>query len=122
DEDVRADHGNPLARTARAYRTRTRFGFANRPVRAAGRLGGVITVALNGAGSVEFTRNVVADLCSYEELRGDVRITLHDIDEERLTYAARAAESIVRRSGAGHTVEAHAERRAALAGADFVIN
>ncbi len=89
---------------------------------AAGRLGGVITVALIGAGSVEFTRNVVADLCSYEELRGDVRITLHDIDEERLTYAARAAESIVRRSGASHTVEAHAERRAALAGADFVIN
>jgi alpha-galactosidase/6-phospho-beta-glucosidase family protein len=39
----------------------------------------VITVALIGAGSVEFTRNVVADLCSYEELRGDVRITLHDI-------------------------------------------
>ena len=75
-----------------------------------------------GAGSVEFTRNIVADLCSYGELHGDLTLALHDIDEERLAYAARAAESIVRRTGAGYRVEAHPERRPALEGGDHVIN
>ena len=79
-------------------------------------------IVVIGAGSVEFTRNIVADLCSYDELRGDLTLTLHDIDEERLSYAARAAESIVRRTGSGHRVEAHIDRRAALVGADHVIN
>jgi alpha-galactosidase len=79
-------------------------------------------VTIIGAGSVEFTRNVVADLCSYEELHGSVTFALHDIDDERLAYAHRAAESIVRRTGAGHAVEAHRERRPALEGADYAIN
>jgi alpha-galactosidase len=79
-------------------------------------------VTIIGAGSVEFTRNVVADLCSYEELAGAVTFALHDIDEERLAYAQRAAESIVRRTGAGHAVEAHGERRPALEGADYAVN
>jgi alpha-galactosidase len=79
-------------------------------------------VTIIGAGSVQFTRNIVADLCSYGELAGSVTFALHDIDRERLAYAQRAAESIVRRTGAGHTVEAHEERRPALAGADYAIN
>ena len=33
---------------------------------------GVVKVAFIGAGSVEFTRNVVTDLCSYPELTGDL--------------------------------------------------
>jgi len=79
-------------------------------------------VAIIGAGSVEFTRNVVADLCSFPELAGQVTIALHDINAERLAYAERAAASIVRRTGAGHRVEASAERRPAVDGADYVIN
>ena len=75
-----------------------------------------------GAGSVEFTRNIVADLCSYPELHGDLTLALHDIDEERLAYAARAAQWIVRRTGAGYEVEAHPDRRAALDGATYAIN
>ena len=74
-------------------------------------------VAIIGAGSVEFTRNVVADLCSFPELAGQVTIALHDINAERLAYAERAAASIVRRTGAGHRVEASAERRPAEEGA-----
>jgi alpha-galactosidase len=81
-----------------------------------------IRVAIVGAGSVEFTRNVVADLSSFRELAGSVTIALHDIDEERLSYAMRAAESIVRRTGAGHRVESHLDRRAALDGAAYVVN
>ncbi|MGE5459774.1 MAG: alpha-glucosidase/alpha-galactosidase, partial [Solirubrobacterales bacterium] len=79
-------------------------------------------IVIIGAGSVEFTRNVVADLSSYAELHGNVEIVLHDIDPERLAYAGRAAESIVRRTGAGYAVQAHAERRPALEGADYAIN
>lgn len=75
-----------------------------------------------GAGSVEFTRNIVADLCSFPELHGGLTLALNDIDEERLAYAARAAESIVRHTRAGYPVEAHAERRPALDGADYAIN
>ena len=82
----------------------------------------MIRIAIIGAGSVEFTRNVVADLCSFAELEGQVTIALHDIDAERLVYAERAAASIARRTGAGFRVEASAERRPAVAGADYVIN
>jgi len=82
----------------------------------------MIRVTIIGAGSVEFTRNVVADLCSFPELEGQVTMALHDIDPDRLAYAERAAASIVRRTGAGHRVEASAERRPAVEGADYVIN
>jgi alpha-galactosidase len=79
-------------------------------------------VAVIGAGSVEFTRNVVADLCSYPDLRGEVRLALHDIDEERLTYSGRAVSSIVRRSNAGFEVDTFLDRRGALEGTDVAIN
>jgi alpha-galactosidase len=79
-------------------------------------------IILIGAGSVEFTRNIIADLCSFDELHGDLTLALHDIDDERLRYAARAAESIVRRTDAGYPVEVHADRRPALDGADYAIN
>jgi alpha-galactosidase len=82
----------------------------------------VARIVVIGAGSVEFTRNILADLSSYEELHGSLTIALHDIDDERLAYAERAAGSIVRRSGAGYRVEAHAERAPAVEGADYVIN
>jgi alpha-galactosidase len=82
----------------------------------------MIRIAIIGAGSVEFTRNVVADLCSFSELQGLVTIALHDINSDRLAYAERAAASIVRRTGAGYRVEASAERRPAVAGANYVIN
>lgn len=79
-------------------------------------------IAVIGAGSVEFTRNIVADLCGFSELHGTITLALHDIDQERLDYAGRAAESIVRRTGAGYEVRTHLERRPALEGVDFAIN
>ena len=79
-------------------------------------------IAIIGAGSVEFTRNVVADLCGFPELHGSVTLALHDIDQERLAYAGLAAGSIVRRTGAGYEVQTHAARRPALQGVDFAIN
>jgi hypothetical protein len=49
----------------------------------------VIKVTFIGAGSVEFTRNVANDLCSYPEFGGDLHFALYDISAERL--ARRAA-------------------------------
>src|SRR5438067_12240963 len=79
-------------------------------------------IVMIGAGSVEFTRNIVADLCSYTDMHGDLTLALHDIDDERLAYASRAAESVVRRTGAGYGIQAHSDRRPALDGADYAIN
>ena len=82
----------------------------------------MIKVAFIGAGSVVFTRNVVTDLCSYPELRGDLELSLHDIDETRLGYAEALANRISAQSKAGAVVTASPDRRTALAGADFVVN
>jgi alpha-galactosidase len=79
-------------------------------------------VAFIGAGSVEFTRNVVTDLCSYPELAGELHLALHDISEERLAFAEALARRIVDQSGAGARVSASSERGPALDGARFVIN
>jgi len=82
----------------------------------------VAKIAIIGAGSVEFTRGILADLCGYEELHGSLEIALHDIDAERLGYAARAAEQIVRRTDAGYRVSASESRAPAFEGADYLIN
>ena len=79
-------------------------------------------VAIIGAGSVEFTRNILTDLCSAPELHGTLELALHDIDAERLTYAERTANQVVERLGAGHRVSAHADRREAFDGADYLVN
>ena len=79
-------------------------------------------VAIIGAGSVEFTRNILTDLGSYPELHGTLHLALHDIDAERLAYAERAANQVVERLGAGYRVTAHADRREAFDGADYLIN
>ena len=64
-------------------------------------------VTIIGAGSVEFTRNILTDLCAYPQLHGSLRISLFDIDEERLAYAERAANQMVERTKAGHRRGAH---------------
>jgi alpha-galactosidase len=50
----------------------------------------VTRIAIIGAGSVEFTRNIVADLCGFAEIHDSITLALHDIDEEVLpTRVAR---------------------------------
>jgi alpha-galactosidase len=79
-------------------------------------------IVLIGAGSVEFTRSLLADLCSFDELRGALEIALHDIDPGRLATAERLARYAVETTGAGHVVEAHLDRGPAFDGAAFLIN
>jgi alpha-galactosidase len=74
-----------------------------------------------GAGSVEFTRDLLADILRFPELR-DVEIRLHDIDPGRLRTAEGVARSVATQLGAAPRVSAHADRREALEGADFVVD
>src|SRR3954465_6566483 len=79
-------------------------------------------VAIIGAGSVEFTRNILTDLCSAPELHGTLELALHDIDGERLAYAERAANQVVERLDAGYKVQANADPRGAFQGAAYPAN
>ena len=79
-------------------------------------------VTIIGAGSVEFTRSILADLCAYHELHGTLEVALFDIDAERLAYSERAARDLVEQMGAGYPVTGHADRSPALDGADYVVN
>jgi len=78
-------------------------------------------IAFIGAGSVVFTKNLLGDILSFPEL-GDVEIALHDIDPDRLTTAEAMARYVARERGASPAITAHVERRAALDGADYVLN
>jgi alpha-galactosidase len=78
-------------------------------------------IVLVGAGSVVFTRTLLTDILARPRL-SDVSIALHDIDGERLRTAERLATWLAGALGASPRVEAHLDRRAALRGADVVIN
>jgi alpha-galactosidase len=79
------------------------------------------TIVLIGAGSVEFTRELLGDILSFPELQS-VRIVLHDIDAERLETAEGIARATARSAGAEPEIVAALDRRRALEGADYVIN
>jgi alpha-galactosidase len=82
----------------------------------------VVKVAFIGAGSIEFTRNVVTDLCGYPEFRSGLHFALHDISPERLAFAEALTRKIVAQTGTDAVVSASAQRRPALDGAAYVIN
>ncbi len=78
-------------------------------------------IALIGAGSVVFAKNLIGDILSFPEL-ADAHIALMDIDAERLHTAERMAYKVATALHVRPTVTTHADRRSALAGADYVIN
>jgi len=81
----------------------------------------VTRIVFIGAGSVEFTRNLLGDILTFPELV-DAEIVLHDIDAERLETAEAMAHWTSGAVGAHARVSAHLDRRRALDGADFAIN
>jgi alpha-galactosidase len=81
----------------------------------------MVTIAFLGAGSVVFTRELLVSILGYPELR-DATLALHDIDPDRLETAEFLAHRTAERLSAAPTITAHLDRRAALTGADFVIN
>ena len=66
-------------------------------------LRGVTRIAFIGAGSVEFTRDLLGDLLSFDDL-GELHVALHDIDRERLETAEAMARWTRRRLGAQRDV------------------
>jgi alpha-galactosidase len=76
----------------------------------------MFTIAFVGAGSVEFTRQLLRDVLSFPELAG-CSISLHDIDPERLEVAA----ALARLAGATG-VRTSLSRCEALEDADVVVN
>jgi alpha-galactosidase len=81
----------------------------------------MVVITFLGAGSVVFTRELLAGILSYPELR-DASLVLHDIDPERLDTAGAIARHTAERLGAAPAISATTDRRRALEGADFVIN
>jgi len=73
-----------------------------------------------GAGSTVFARNLMGDILSFPELSSST-IVLHDINEERLRTSEIVGHKIVETLGVSATIEATTDRRAALAGANYVI-
>jgi alpha-galactosidase len=81
----------------------------------------VIKVAMIGAGSVVFCKNLTGDILSYPEFR-DATFSYMDIDPDRLEVGAALCRKAAKALEASPRIEATTDRRQALAGADFVIN
>ena len=81
----------------------------------------MIKIAMIGAGSVVFVKNLLTDILSQPELQ-ECTIALHDIDAERLETAGMMARWTAKQFDAPAVVEEYADRRACVTGADFVIN
>lgn len=78
-------------------------------------------IALIGAGSVVFSKNLIGDVLSFAELANS-HIALMDIDPDRLRVAERMTHKVAAALAVRPTITAHTDRRDALRDADYVIN
>ena len=78
-------------------------------------------IAFIGAGSTVFARNLIGDLLRFPALADTTTLALMDIDPERLRTTEIAARTLARAAGGQARVQATTDRRAALAGADYVV-
>lgn len=78
-------------------------------------------ITMIGAGSATFARMLLGDILSYPEL-SESEIVLYDIDPERLATAEGVTRATAAEAGARPTIVARPELKAALDGADYVIN
>jgi alpha-galactosidase len=77
-------------------------------------------IAMIGAGSTVFAKNLMGDIWSREATK-DAHIALMDIDGERLATSEKVAHHIKKTLGATGEISATLDRREALTGADYVI-
>ncbi|HEV2027583.1 MAG TPA: alpha-galactosidase [Candidatus Dormibacteraeota bacterium] len=78
-------------------------------------------VAMVGAGSAVFARQIITDILAIAGLDRGV-FALVDVDPVRLDLARQIAERLVELSGKDWTVEASTERMEVLRGTDYVVN
>jgi len=77
-------------------------------------------IALIGAGGVVFPMRLMGDLLSFASLQG-AEYALMDLDPGRAKRTATSARDLVAHYGFAATIDATADRREALTGADYVI-
>ncbi len=80
-----------------------------------------LKVAFIGAGSVGFCRRLSLDLLTVPEF-ADTHFALHDISKANLGRVAKLLRKDIRANKLPARVSTHVQRRAALDGADYVIN
>ncbi len=80
-----------------------------------------IKIVIIGAGSASFGLNSLGSLLREPSLRGST-LALVDLNPDGLALVHRLADRINREWDAGLTIESHTDRRAVLAGADFVVS
>ena len=78
-------------------------------------------IALIGAGSTVFAKNLIGDILSFPEL-AESHIALMDIDQQRLDVSEMVAHKVASAVGAHPRISSHTSRREALEGADYAIN
>jgi alpha-galactosidase len=78
-------------------------------------------VTLIGAGSTVFARQIITDILQVQDL-DEGSFALVDIDAQRLDLARRIAVRLIAISGKRWQVTATTDRRAVLAGTDFIVN
>jgi alpha-galactosidase len=77
-------------------------------------------IAIVGAGSTVFAKNLIGDILSFPEL-AESTISLFDIDPVRLRTSQIVAHKVADALGAKPTIEATDDRRESLDGADYAI-
>ncbi|MCA9892900.1 MAG: alpha-glucosidase/alpha-galactosidase [Anaerolineae bacterium] len=80
----------------------------------------MVKIAMIGAGSTVFAKNLMGDIMSFPEL-ADCTFALMDIDEQRLKTSEIVAQKVAQAVGGHPTIEATNNRRKALENADYVI-
>ena len=81
----------------------------------------MIKVAMIGAGSVVFSKNLTGDILSHPEFQ-NATLAYMDVDLDRLRVGANLCRKVAKALGATPTIIETLDRREALQGADFVIN
>ena len=84
----------------------------------------MLKITFMGAGSTVFARNVLGDCLCSEALR-DAEFALYDIDGVRLSESAEIIGTMNETMGGHARITTHLgveNRKAALKGADFVVN
>lgn len=79
-----------------------------------------LKIAMIGAGSIGFTRRLMADLLTVPEC-ADTTFAFTDIDERNLDMVRQLAERDIAANGLPAKIEATLDRRAAIADSDYVI-
>jgi alpha-galactosidase len=78
-------------------------------------------VVLIGAGSYVLVRDFISDVVAHPGL-GESTVTLLDTDKERLELASAYARRLAKQQNINLRINSTTDRRAALEGADYVIN